>query len=67
MTWCEECEIAVDDDTLGENGECPSCGAVLVDSARRPYPWYFKVMAVATVVYLGWRAYQGISWLAHHG
>jgi hypothetical protein len=29
-------------------------------------PWHFKVIAVATVVYLGWRLYQGIGWLAHH-
>ena len=29
-------------------------------------PWHFKVILVGSVVYLGWRAYQGISWLAHH-
>jgi hypothetical protein len=29
-------------------------------------PWHFKVIVVGSVVYLGYRAYQGISWLAHH-
>jgi hypothetical protein len=29
-------------------------------------PWHFKFIVVGSVVYLGWRLYQGISWLAHH-
>lgn len=29
-------------------------------------PWHFKVLLVGTVVYLGWRLYQGIGWLVHH-
>lgn len=29
-------------------------------------PWHFKVVAAGSVVYLGYRLYQGISWLAHH-
>ena len=29
-------------------------------------PWHFKVIAVGTVIYLGYRLYQGIGWLAHH-
>jgi hypothetical protein len=29
-------------------------------------PWHFKVMVVGSVVYLGYRLYQGISWLVHH-
>jgi hypothetical protein len=29
-------------------------------------PWHFKVIAVGSVVYLGWRLYQGIGWLVHH-
>ena len=33
----------------------------------RRAPWHFKILAVGTVVYLGWRAYQGIGWLVHHG
>lgn len=66
MPWCDECDELVDDDALGEDGECPHCGTVLVETERRPVPWYFKFMLVATVIYLGYRAYQGIAWLAHH-
>jgi len=29
-------------------------------------PWHFKVLVVGTVVYLGYRLYQGIGWLIHH-
>lgn len=29
-------------------------------------PWHFKVVAVGSVVYLGYRLYQGVSWLVHH-
>ena len=29
-------------------------------------PWHFKVIVVGSVVYLGYRLYQGITWLAHH-
>jgi hypothetical protein len=32
----------------------------------RRAPWHFKLLAVGTVIYLGWRAYQGIGWLVHH-
>jgi uncharacterized paraquat-inducible protein A len=66
MPWCEECEVVVADDELGEEGECPKCSTVLVEQERRPFPWYFKFLGVATVIYLIWRAYQGINWLAHH-
>jgi hypothetical protein len=34
--------------------------------AVRRAPWHFKILAVGTVIYLGWRLYQGIGWLVHH-
>ena len=30
-----------------------------------PVPWHFKLLLVATVLYLGWRAAQGVMWLMH--
>jgi hypothetical protein len=36
------------------------------DVRPRRAPWHFKVLLVGTVIYLGWRAYQGITWLIHH-
>jgi len=66
MPWCEECDQLVEDQDLTEDGECPHCGTQVVEPERRPVPWYFKFMIVASVVYLGWRAYQGIDWVVHH-
>jgi len=28
-------------------------------------PWHFKLLLVGLVVYLGYRAWQGVDWLAH--
>jgi hypothetical protein len=30
-----------------------------------PTPWHFKLLLVALVLYLGFRAWQGIEWLVH--
>ena len=51
---------------------CPSCGEVVApvpeDDEEVPVrpPWHFKVLVVGTVVYLGYRLYQGVGWLIHH-
>ena len=66
MAWCEECDRLVEDEDLTEEGACPACGTVLEEQERRPLPWYFKFMLFASVVYLGYRAYQGITWVIHH-
>jgi hypothetical protein len=30
-----------------------------------PIPWHLKLLAAALALYLGYRAWQGIEWLAH--
>jgi hypothetical protein len=30
-----------------------------------PLPWHLKLLAGALVVYLGFRAWQGIDWIIH--
>lgn len=52
---------------------CPTCGTVLApapptseEAVPVKAPWHFKVLVVGTVVYLGYRLYQGIGWLIHH-
>lgn len=52
---------------------CPRCGTVLEledgaddEDTQLKAPWHFKVLVVGTVVYLGYRLYQGIGWLIHH-
>jgi hypothetical protein len=29
-------------------------------------PWHFKLLLLATVVYLGWRLVEGVVWVAEH-
>jgi len=29
-------------------------------------PWHFKLMLLALVIYLAWRAVQGLGWLGAH-
>ena len=64
MPWCEQCEASVEDDEVTEDGTCPVCRGELGE--RRPVPWHFKLMIVASVIYLGYRAFQGITWVVHH-
>jgi hypothetical protein len=67
MPWCDDCERFLSPNSLREDGGCPSCGRVVADppasTADEEYraPWHFKVMVIALVVYLGWRAYQIIE------
>lgn len=57
--WCDHCETAEEED------HCSVCGADLTPTEREPIPWRWRFFMVATVIYLGWRLYQLISWLAH--
>jgi hypothetical protein len=51
---------------MGEGGECPSCGRVIATAEDLRTPWHFKLLLVATVLYLGFRAYQGVVWVVQH-
>jgi hypothetical protein len=46
----------------------PVADPAAVDGTPReglpPIPWHFKVLCAAATLYLGWRAVQGIEWLA---
>jgi uncharacterized paraquat-inducible protein A len=64
LPWCETCQHRLTDDEVGEDGACPSCHEPV--EHRRPVPWHFKLLLAATVIYLGYRTYQGIGWLVHH-
>jgi hypothetical protein len=72
MPWCDDCERFLNPNSLREDGRCPSCGTVVAEPAEPAAgeaggddeykaPWHFKLMVVALVVYLGWRAYQIIE------
>ncbi len=78
MPWCDDCAKFWNPPSL-HDGACPTCGApleaapapapgpdVATQQARPRAPWHFKMLLVATVVYLGYRLYQGVFWVAHH-
>jgi hypothetical protein len=64
VPWCEQCDEKVEREELTPEGTCPVCGTPPVE--HRASPWYFKLIVVATVVYLGYRAFQGVTWVVHH-
>jgi hypothetical protein len=74
VPWCDDCERFSNPNSLGEDGGCPSCGAVIAEPrepdvdddarSRTSVPWHFWLLLVAVVVYLGWRLVQGVAWLA---
>jgi hypothetical protein len=74
MAWCESCaEVVKDDETLhDEEGvqHCPTCHSVVVqgpeEEAPPKPPWHFKLLVVATVIYLIYRLIWFIFWLQHH-
>ncbi len=53
---------------MNEDGSCPTCGTVIAKPRAEELraPWHFKLLLAALVLYLGYRLYQGIAWLAHH-
>jgi hypothetical protein len=66
--WCEPCGRYLSPNTVEPDGSCPSCGrqvdpAPEADHIGRKVPWHFWVVVALVVVYLGWRAVQGIMWL----
>jgi DNA-directed RNA polymerase subunit RPC12/RpoP len=64
VPWCDTCDRRVEDDELEGDDACPDCGHALRE--RRKVPWHFKLFVYATVIYLGYRTFQGITWLVHH-
>ena len=66
MPWCETCNRFWNPPSMGEGGQCPSCGRVIATAQDLKTPWHFKLLVVATVLYLGFRAYQGVAWLVQH-
>ena len=66
MPWCDECSRFYNPATLSESGDCPDGHRVAdpAESAPTPkVPWHFWVLVIGIVLYLGWRAVQGIEWL----
>jgi hypothetical protein len=43
----------------------PAANTVDGDDDLGPIPWHLKLLAGSLAVYLGYRAWQGIEWVAH--
>ncbi|MGC8509730.1 MAG: hypothetical protein ACP5PB_02535 [Acidimicrobiales bacterium] len=57
--WCETCDRPV------EGEVCEVCGQPVEETTHEPMPWRWRFFIVVTIIYLAWRLYQLISWLAH--
>src|SRR4051794_40612299 len=66
MPWCEDCAKFWNPNTIPPDGTCPTCGAVIGDPPSSRVPWHFWVLIIGTVVYLGYRAFQGFRWLVQN-
>jgi hypothetical protein len=69
MPWCETCSRFLNPNTLEADGTCPTCGRQVAEPAGQQaatgqrVPWHFKLLVLATVIYLGWRLVQLIEWV----
>lgn len=72
MPWCDTCARFYNPNTLAADGTCPTCGRVVAEPVAPDEgrsggaPWHFKALIAITTVYLGYRLFQGIFWVAHH-
>lgn len=76
MPWCDTCDRFYNPNSLLHDGTCPTCGRVVAastacdaevaDVADVGAPWHFKVLLAVTAVYLGYRLFEGIVWVAQH-
>jgi hypothetical protein len=74
VPWCDACDRFLSPSTVVADGTCPNCGRPVDPGAAHgtedeelgPIPWHLKLLAGALALYLGWRAWQGIEWLAHN-
>jgi predicted RNA-binding Zn-ribbon protein involved in translation (DUF1610 family) len=73
VPWCETCDRFYNPNTLLADGTCPTCGrlvegperaAVTEEPESSGAPWHFKLLVAATAIYLGYRLFQGVLWLA---
>ena len=73
MAWCERCGESVSEADASADAEdvshCPRCGGALAPGDEERHvraPWHFKVLVVATVIYLIYRVIWFGFWLSHH-
>jgi len=75
VPWCPTCSKFLSPSTVRADGTCPTCGRDVdagqahapgdeeTTSKHAPIPWHLKLLVIALVIYLGFRAWQGIELL----
>jgi hypothetical protein len=75
VPWCATCDRFLSPSSVRTDGACPACGRTVDAGAAHaptaaddeeldPIPWHFKLLLGAFAVYLGYRAFQGVEWIA---
>ena len=73
MPWCASCNKFLTPPTVQPDGTCPKCGKPverglipgMTRSADEPatgVPWHLKLLLLAFVLYLSWRAVAIVEW-----
>jgi hypothetical protein len=65
VPWCEDCNHLWNDQSLGADRTCPTCGRSLATLDRK-VPWHFKVLLVGFAGYMVYRIYWLAEWLPKH-
>ena len=60
---CPFCEQVVDYKRNSKSEAARARGEELAPVDEVGVPWHLKLLLAATVLYLGWRAVQGVEWL----
>ncbi len=76
MPWCAGCDRFLSPNTVRADGTCPTCHARVEalpetatttdtepDDEHTPIPWHLWLLIAALVIYLGYRAFQGLELL----
>ena len=74
MPWCVSCNKFLTPSTVRPDATCPKCGQIvergLIPGMTRPadepapaVPWHLKLLLLALVVYLTFRAFQIVDWV----
>ncbi len=74
MPWCVSCNKFLTPSTVRPDATCPKCGQIvergLIPGMTRPadepapaVPWHLKLLLLALVVYLTFRAFQIVDWM----
>ncbi len=74
MPWCADCDRFLSPSTVTEAGTCPTCGRPVDvgevaahghdEEPLPPVPWHLKLLALAVALYLLYRLFQLVGWLA---